>query len=275
MTYATLLVHLQSGQSNATLLSVAGAFADRFGAHVIGMAACQPMMIVSGDGTICGDVFAEDQRRIADELDTARREFQDAMHGRGTGLAWRSDITITAPATWLAIQSRSADLILTGHMPRDAFDLSRVADAGSLVLEAGRPTFIVPRDATAMCFDHALVAWKDTRECRRATADALPMLKSGTRVTVLEIAERDDVDAAHARVDDVVQWLARHGVPATARVDIAQGSDIDRLRTAADDARADFIVAGAYGHSRLREWVLGGVTRDLLLGGTRGVLASH
>ena len=275
MTYTTLLVHLQSGQPNTALLSVAGAFADRFGAHVIGMAACQPMMIVSGDGTICGDVFAEDQRRITDELEAARVEFHDAMQGRAPGLSWRSEITIAAPATWLAVQSRSADLILTGHMPLDSFDLSRVADAGSLVLEAGRPTFIVPGDARAMRFDRALVGWKDTRECRRAAADALPMLRQSTHVTVLEIAALDEADTARIRVDDVVQWLARHGVSATPRVDIAQGSDIERLRSAADDVQADFIVAGAYGHSRLREWVLGGVTRDLLLGGTRGVLVSH
>ena len=253
MTYTTLLVHLQTGQPNASLLAAAGAIAERFRSHVIGVAACQPMMIVSGDGTACGDVFAEDQRRITDDLAAAESEFRAAMQARGTGVDWRSEITIAAPATWLAMQSRSADLILTGHMPPDSFDLSRTADAGSLVMEAGRPTFIVPRDAPPMRFDCALVGWKDTRECRRAIADALPLLQQSERVTVLEIAAIDEVDAARARVEDVVHWLARHGVSATARIERSQGGDVERLRVAADDEKADFLVAGAYGHSRLRE----------------------
>jgi nucleotide-binding universal stress UspA family protein len=275
MTYATLLVHLQSGQSNTSLLTVAGQFADRFKAHVIGIAACQPMMIVSGDGTICGDVFADDQRQITTALEAAQSEFREALRDRSTWLEWRSEITIAAPASYLSVHARSADLIMTGSVPADTFDLSRIANPGSLVMEAGRPVFIVPPDAQPMRFGAALIGWKDTRECRRATADALPLLKQTERVTVLEVAAIDDLDAAQARVEDVVHWLERHGVMADCRVARASGQDVDQLHAAADESDVDFIVAGAYGHGRLREWVLGGVTRDLLLECRRGVLVSH
>ncbi len=275
MTYSTLLVHLQSGQSNTSLLTAAAQFADRFKAHVIGIAACQPMMVVSGDGTICGDVFADDQRQITADLDTAQAEFRGSLNGHGTSLEWRSEITIEAPARFLALHARSADLIMTGSMPADTFNLSRAANSGSLVMEAGRPVFIAPTEALPMRFEGALVAWKDTRECRRATADALPLLQQTSRVTVLEIVAIDDFDAAHVRVRDVAAWLQRHGVMADGQVERATGSDVHQLHAAADERDADVIVAGAYGHSRLREWVIGGVTRDLLLECRRGVLVSH
>lgn len=275
MTYATLLVHLQSGQSNTALLTVAGQFADRFDARVIGIAACQPMMIVSGDGTVCGDVYAEDQRQITVDLETAHAEFQDALSNGKAVLEWRSQITIAGLASYLSVQARSADLIMTGSVPADTFNLSQAADPGSLVMEVGRPVFVVPSNGRPMTFARALVGWKDSRESRRATADALPLLKRTEQVTVLEIAAIDDVDAAKARVEDVVTWLARHGITADARVERSRHDDATHVQTIADEVDADFIVAGAYGHSRLREWMLGGVTRGLLLGGERGVLLSH
>lgn len=275
MSYATLLVHLESGQSNRSLLTVAAQFADRFKAHVIGVAALQPMMMVGSDGMMCGDVYAEDQRQITTALDTAQEEFRAALRDRCPSLEWRSEITLSPTADYLSVQGRSADLIMTSSVPADTFDLSRAANAGSLVMAAGRPVFIVPSDAQPMRFDSALICWKDTRESRRATADAVPLLKEIGRVTILEIAAFDALDAAQRRVDDVASWLERRGVMAQGRVERSAGHDADRIQAAVDETRADVIVAGAYGHSRLREWVLGGVTRDLLLACRRGVLVSH
>lgn len=275
MAYATLLVHLQSGQSNTALLTIAGQLAERFHAHVIGIAACQPMMIVGGDGYVCGDVFADDQRQIDEDLGAAQAEFREALHDKSPCLAWRSTVVIAALADYLAVEARSADLIVTGSMPTDTFNLARAADPASLIMQAGRPVLIVPPKADPIRFAHALVGWKDTRECRRAVFDALPMLMQMAQVTVLEIAALDAIDAAQARVADVAAWLGRHGVTAACRVERAEGDDVDQLKTEMDAADADVIVAGAYGHGRLREWVLGGVTRDLLLDASRCVMVSH
>jgi nucleotide-binding universal stress UspA family protein len=275
MSYATLLVHLESGKSNAGLLTVAGQFAERFEAHVIGIAVCQPMMVVSGDGTVCGDVFADDQRQMTRDLDLAQAEFRDTLRERSASLEWRGGMTIAPPASYLSDHARSADLIMTGSRPADTFDLSRAANVGSIVMEAGKPVFVVPANAQRMRFDRALIAWKETRECRRAASDALPLLKRFEQVTVLEIAALDELDAAEARCRDVVTWLERHGVMAKTRIERAAGGDASHLHAVADDERTDVIVAGAYGHSRLREWVVGGVTRDLLLACQCGVLLSH
>ena len=94
-------------------------------------------------------------------------------------------------------------------------------------------------------------------------------------MTVAAISPADDMAEHRHRLDDVVHWLAGHGVPAAAVASPSNGDDANSLYALAQDQGADLIVAGAYGHSRLREWVLGGVTRDLLLSQDRYSLVSH
>jgi nucleotide-binding universal stress UspA family protein len=123
-----------------------------------------------------------------------------------------------------------------------------------------------------------LVAWKDTAEARRAAADSLPLLQKAKEVTVAEILEEGgDRHAATARVKDVTAWLSRHGVTAAWRVseNNESGDTTDRLDDIAGEVGAGLIVAGAYGHSRFRELVLGGMTEHLLTRSTRCVLLSH
>jgi nucleotide-binding universal stress UspA family protein len=123
---------------------------------------------------------------------------------------------------------------------------------------------------------NVLVAWKDTREARRAVCDALPLLHKAAEVIIVELAERDaDRAAAKTRVDDVAAWLVRRGINAAAiaaKVLIGVSAQIDLI---AQDEGADIIVAGAYGHTRFSEWVFGGVTRELLRRGKRCALLSH
>jgi nucleotide-binding universal stress UspA family protein len=173
-------------------------------------------------------------------------------------------------------------LIVTGVAHGDLFDASRSVNTGDLIMQAGRPVLTVPSaaatglaDANHLPLDHVLVAWKDTREARRAVADALPLLLQASAVSVVEIADETDLDAAHRRVSDVVHWLKRHHIHAQGSAQQSVGNDATALHTIAQERRADLIVAGAYGHSRLREWVLGGVTRDLLLNANRCSLVSH
>jgi nucleotide-binding universal stress UspA family protein len=108
-----------------------------------------------------------------------------------------------------------------------------------------------------------MICWKDTREARRAVSDALPLLSKVEEVVVVEAIEAESGrDAAHARVDDVISWLKRHDIAAFARVFRCpmEEDSMEKLF----QYGADLIVAGAYGHTRLREWVFGGFTRDLL-----------
>ena len=144
-------------------------------------------------------------------------------------------------------------------------------------MQAGRPLLVVPDRVSWLDLRSVLVAWKDTPEARRAVADALPMLRKAKEVSIVEIPERDDDrSVAAASVTDVAAWLGRHGVTATARVSEAgAGTAAAQLEKVAGDVGAGLIVAGAYGHSRFRELILGGVTQYLVTQSARCVLLSH
>jgi nucleotide-binding universal stress UspA family protein len=276
MTYATLMVHLELGHPNAGLLQIAGNLAERFDAGVIGIAACQPMQMVYGDGYVSGTFVEQDREEIDREMKAAEAEFRGVLQTRVETLRWRSTVTFGPLSDYLAREARSADLVITGvDRNNSLFDSSRHVDMGDLVMQIGRPALIVPTTVDKLALERAVVAWKDTRETRRAVFDALPLLKTATHVTVVEVAAEDNLDAARTHLEDVVGWLKQHGVVAASLVSPSTGDDSTRLNTIAREQGADIIIAGAYGHSRLREWVLGGVTRDLLLNAECCSLVSH
>jgi nucleotide-binding universal stress UspA family protein len=148
-------------------------------------------------------------------------------------------------------------------------------NAGDLIMQAGRPVFAVPNFRDGVKLERAIIAWKDTSETRRAALDALPLLKALASVTVVEIALEDELPAARSHVGDVIGWLKRHGIVADSIASASMGDDSAQLNNIAKTQDADMIVAGAYGHSRVREWALGGVTRDLLHRADRCLLVSH
>ena len=275
MSYATLLVHLQLGCPNTGLLKITAELAERFQAGVVGIAARQPLQMVYGDGYVAGDLYERDREEIVKELNAAEAEFRTALTRRVAFLDWRSAQTYARLADYIADEARCADLILSGVATGDLFDASRAVDTGALIMQSGRPVLIVPAGASTLALDHVLIGWKDTRETRRAVSDALPLLKQATRVSVVELAVEADLADALKHAQDVAAWLGRHGVAAEGSAQLAGDDDAAALYAIGQDQGADVIVAGAYGHSRLREWVLGGVTRDLLLTPNRCSLVSH
>ena len=134
---------------------------------------------------------------------------------------------------------------------------------------------IVPPCVDILKCDHVIIGWKDTREARRAVLDALPLLKKAAHLSVVEIVDEEECGVACARLDDVVGWLKQHGIEANALTFHPNGDEAAKLAGIAQEQAADMIVAGAYGHSRMQEWVLGGVTRELLLAANCCTLASH
>ena len=275
MTYATLMVHMELGRPNTGLLEIAGDLAERFHAGLIGIAARQPLQMIYGDGYIAGDVYERDRDETVAELKAAELEFRTVLSARIPVIEWRSSQTIASLADYLASEARCVDLILTGVASGDFLDASRNVNTGDLIMQAGKPVLLVPTTANSLKLDRALVAWKDTRETRLAVSDALPLLKQAKAVTVAELATEEELGNARKRVDDVVAWLSRHGVKAEGLAQLSTGDAAVALYALGQDSGADVVVAGAYGHSRFREWVLGGVTRELLLSANRCALVSH
>ena len=140
----------------------------------------------------------------------------------------------------------------------------------------GRPTLVVPEGATTLGAEHVVIGWKDTREARRAVRDAMPFLQQATRVTVVEACGPNGEKAALGRLDDVARYLWRHRIECGPKVMVRQeGSGAAQLIQIAQQERADLFVTGAYGHSRLGEWIFGGMTRHLLTGSPICCLMSH
>ena len=172
MTYETLMVHLELGRSNADLLQIAGDLAKRSHASVIGIAACEPMQIVYGDGFISGDNYERDRQELDKEMKAAEAEFRSALQTRAMRFEWRSTVMFTLLSDYFAREARSADLVITGIASGDMFDSSRSLNMGDVVMRAGRPVLVVPAAAGKVKLERVVVGWKDTRETWRAVSDA-------------------------------------------------------------------------------------------------------
>ena len=274
MGYKSLLVHLDLGRSNESLLQFAGELAERFDARVIGIAACAPPVLADADVGVDGETFELERNQIEEEIGSAEAEFRAAFRDRGTHVEWRAAEDDSDLVRYVSRQARNADLLITAVAQGDVFDATRAVRPAALVMQIGRPVLLVPPAARTAKLDRILVGWKDTRETRRAVADALPLLRRA-EVTVVEVVKEGKLGAARRHLDDVVGWLVQHGVDAKAYPVSSTGDDSADLHATADRERSDVIVAGAYGPSRVREWMLGGVTRDLLMSSHRCSLVSH
>jgi nucleotide-binding universal stress UspA family protein len=273
VTYSTLLVHLDCCHANDTALALTAKLADQFKAKVIGIAACQPMQIGTAGGDFTGSLAVLERDIVDDELKRAASEFHAHAALLPFILEWRSIETLSPVSHTVADEARCADLLITGLCSDASRNALTHADTGDLIVRAGRPVLVVPDKQAPNNFETVVIAWADTRECRRAVTDALPILKLADRVIVAEMSsERAE---ARSHIKDVAAWLSRHSVSAEAVVGASYGDPSGAFAQIAKDRDADLIVAGAYGHNRLREWAFGGMTRDLLLRLDICALLSH
>jgi nucleotide-binding universal stress UspA family protein len=275
MTYATVMVSLALDQTNEARLEAAGQIAERFDAGIVGIAAAQfspPLYFLSGERA--QNLIDQGEAAIKNRMSELEVQFREATKNRAKHVEWRSAIDF--PARYIVQEARCADIVVSGGQGKNFSDPFALASPKDLVMQAGRPLFIAPENVSWLDLRSVLVAWKDTLEARRAIADSLPMLRKAKEVTVAEIVEAGDSrPAAVSRVRDVVAWLSRHGVSASELVPERSGDVIAQLDGIAADVGAGVVVAGAYGHSRFRELILGGMTEHLITQSKRCVLLSH
>jgi nucleotide-binding universal stress UspA family protein len=276
MTYKTVMVGLAIGQPNDARLEVAAQLAERFGAQVIGVAAAEfspPLYFTEGEPA--QKLIDQGWAAVNSRLKGLEGEFRAAMQNRALEVEWRCAEDF--PARFVVRQARACDIIVVGEAARGGLtDPFVQIDPNDLVMQLGRPLLVVPETCNWLDLRSVLVAWKDTAEARRAVGDALPLLREATEVTIVEIVE-DEADraAALSRLADVAAWLSRHGVGASQQVPGKCGDAAAQLERVASDVGAGVVIAGAYGHSRLSEWILGGVTRRLMNPSNRCSLLSR
>ncbi len=277
MTYKTILVHIDAGDRCRARVEIAVRLARQFDAHLIGLNALTaidvPAFVLAGEG---GAQIAETQQRIATEQATrAKTVFDKAVSAAGSTTAeWRTTRLDAVDA--VALHGRYADLIVIGQ-PDETADAGVDSNfAARATLESGRPMLVVPYTGSfASIGKRVLVAWNASREATRAVTDAIPFLQQAETVEIVAINPDAGEEGAQPG-NDIALYLARHGVRVEVQVD--RGVEIDdggeRLSRAAD-FRADLIVMGAYGRSRFRELVMGGVSRTVIESMTVPVLMSH
>ena len=273
MPYATLMVHLELGCPNQNRLELAGELAGQFGAKVIGVAAGEltPSAYFVA-GRLAAELIEESRRDLRRRLRDLEEEFRAAMKGQAEEFHWRS--ALNAPTPWVLGQSHAADLIIVGSQ-QDGDESWSKLDCAQLLMGAGRPILMTPPERRWLRLQSVLIAWKDTREARRAIVDAIPMLQRAKNVTVLAVLEEDNKSHVRGNVDDVIAWLASHNVLASTMVSDVGGTTDERIDQVASDLGADLIVAGAYGRGRLKEWIFGGVTKTLISQSRYTTLMSH
>ncbi|MGB3391737.1 MAG: universal stress protein [Pseudaminobacter sp.] len=275
MIYNTIMVQLDIDAPAEPRLSLAWEIARRFEADLIAFVAAgvRPPVVAGDAGAVVAELMQEQQAEIEERISALKEDFL-SFTGESERASWRS--FIGSPTDLLATHGRAADLIVTGNVDADvAEDSYRHVDVGTLVLSAGRPILVASAGLESVRADSVLVAWKDTREARRAVTDALPFLASAQDVLVATVEEGNQRNARESAAD-VVRFLMKHGVKARSDVmGIGGGDAAEALADMARQTGADLIVSGGYGHSRLREWVFGGVTRSFLDDRSFNRLVSH
>ena len=275
MTYKTVMVHLDLEHYSEPALRITRELADRFKADVIGVTAGLPNVPIHADGMIATSVLEADYEQLNQAIGRCENHFRSALKDFSGSLEWRSDAAY--PADFLAREARAADLLVVGRAENYAtFGPQHLLEIGDAVMQAGRPVVVVPPRSTSLALNRILIAWKDSAEARRVLPAALPLLKQAKDLIIVEIVSGEsERETANARVADVATWLQRHNVRASARVELSAGDAGSQLDAIASEARIDLVVAGAYGHTRLREWMFGGVTRHMLQHSATCALLMH
>jgi nucleotide-binding universal stress UspA family protein len=275
LSYAAVITHVQVDAEAAPRLDCAIEMAKRFDAHLIGVGAemVPPLAFDGGFYSLEADWTTAMRESIEGRLGAAKQTFCSATKSLGKRTSWACGLQLPAPA--VAAASRAADLIVAGGSPQPATDAYRNASPAELALISGRPVLVAPSKAPPLGAQRIVLAWKDTREARRALSDALPFLERAEAVEVVEVCAEIDASQAEVCVVDVANALKRRGIKAQAKVVAHAHPDAHQLQRQASLFGADLIVLGAYGHTRLGEWVFGGFTRDLLAQDDVYLLLSH
>ncbi len=263
MSYKTVLVHASADQEAEARMKAARSVAEAFGAALVGVgsAGWDPMVQLDADLAEAWVAAALlDQAKL--ELQQAEANFRKIAAGHPHEVIWKAR-EFDAPDQAMAALALCGDLVVAG---REAAHAGRQrARAGRLVMQAGLPVLLVGAGQASVTLDRVVIGWKNTRETRRAVSDALPILKQAKEVLLAAICEAEAHGAAECELRDVAARLARHGIVAETMTKApVYSSTADDLRRLCESRAADLLVVGAYGHSRLREWVFGGVTADLL-----------
>lgn len=273
MRFANVMVYVDPQQQEEGQIRVAEAIAKRFDGSVIGVSAFAVEPPFVAEGVIIEETSEQELKRMKMALAAKGEWFRKVVNMQSDKVEWRWDVEY--PTNFLVTQARAADLVVVkrNQLRHDEYHF---IDSATAMLRVGRPVLSVPERVREVSAERIVVGWKDTREARLALQQALPILTRALRVTIVELCTSDQQDAARSRVKDISRYLESHGANCQCDVRVHSAeSDARCLIRLAREGNADLIVTGGYGHSRLGEWIFGGMTRGLLQEAPIALMMSH
>jgi nucleotide-binding universal stress UspA family protein len=292
MSIASLLAVVDGGDASSAVMAAAVKLGQRFDAYVealhvrVDPESAIPLVGEGMSAAMVEQVAADLRQSTETHARTARRAYEEACRSvdlpttEADGAAEAGKFT----CAWRELTGREDsetaarallfDLTICGR-PDEASEGAYAPALEAALFEAGRPVLVVPGGFETEIGRRALIGWSGTRECARAVTGALPILAAGGQAEVVALVEEGETPGGVKDPQAAADWLNLHGIDARARrVPLADGAGA-ALMQAASERDADLLVMGAYGHSRLREFVLGGATREVLTHCALPVLMAH
>jgi nucleotide-binding universal stress UspA family protein len=275
-----LLVYVDQSPATQTRLDVAFALAERFGAHVTALSLiAEPFVRSTILHHVPTDVIRDHLAHAEAEADVIVAAARETAARRGVAFEQRRETgSLDRLPNLLACHARHADLTIVGQPNPKVGGVDDALLAEAAFMDSGRPALALPyAGAPTLPPRRALIAWDGSREAARAAADAIPLLRLAERAVILIVDARDVSGRVGDRPGaDIATHLTRHGIKAEVSEVQSGGASVGEIILAqAREQGADLLVMGGYGHSRLREMMLGGVTRYILEQMTIPALFSH
>jgi nucleotide-binding universal stress UspA family protein len=279
MSYKTVLVHVDETNRSNCRVRIAAEIANLEEAHLIGTAVTGVSRFIYQDGNISANDpnLTIHLNFLRERAEKATANFNKTVSELGLS-SYESTIANDEAGGGIGLQARYSDLVVLGQTNRDEPSPSVLPDFPEyIVMNSGRPVLIIPYagDFTTVA-KRPLISWDASRESTRAVTDAIPLLKRADLVQVAIFNSKAQPDAHGEQPGaDIALFLARHGVKVEVSVHKTSTDIGNALLSLSHDLDSDMIVMGGYGHSRLREMIMGGVTRTVLESMTIPVFMSH
>jgi nucleotide-binding universal stress UspA family protein len=259
-----IVVHLTGSDEDRVRLDYAETLAGVFDAHLTGLLVHLEPELIASPGLIYADVIPT----LMEDAAALTQKRRETLAARFALMIVPNDLRVVSGVTEtvgeaLAEEARAADLFI-GTRPYGDPDKNHRDEEAVLFGSGGPALFLPPQKPATFRLEQVLVAWKNQREAARAIKDAMPILKKAQRVVLAVVTDEPEELAQTSSGADIARYLSRHDVHAEIKELAGWHSAADALLSEARLSGADLVVAGAYGRSRLRERLLGGVTRALL-----------
>lgn len=280
MSYKTILVSLNEIGRVPQLIAAASTIGRPFGSHVIGLYVVPAVQVYPSVGfEAAPQIFEGNRSYFKDNAAKVRQAFETAMKAEGLSFEFQQiDAHTPLIAEDTTAQARCADaVIVSATNPEEITGVERDF-VEQLVMSAGRPVIVLPfKGEAAISLDDIVLGWDGGREAACAAFDALPLLKKAKKVRIVRVdPQKDPSLRGKVAGADIAETLARHGVKCEVQGLPTEGLDEGQaLLRCADDNGSGLVVMGAYGHSRLTEFIFGGATRFVLSRLNRPVLMTH